>query len=551
MVVGRAPHGAEKSPADLHKPRERDKNRRMSNLVLELLSGPALPSRVLSLEAPRLLGRSPECDLVLPDPGVSRQHAAIELLQGTLRLRDLGSRAGTYINDEAVQPNACVDLAEHDRLRIGPWRFRLRRAESIAAGSYTHGVMASGSVTRIAAPVLAAERRLELLVEFAATTVNAADVATVVRQLADFAQRGSGARVACVWLDQDGESALQACAPADAMALPLFADILEAARQGSVVQADIELPEHPGVRPVMAVALRVDKTVRGFLMAELPRPDPRQRADSAEFAHALARLAGLTLGNVERRDIERRVERLHADLEQAREVQRRILPPPMGLCAGVRYAFHVHPGRLVAGDLVDVFAIDEQRCAVILGDVAGAGVGAGFLMASVQAYLHAELLETGDPALAATRCNRYVSRVGGGRFATAWIGVVDSRKQRIRYVDAGHGLGRQLRPGSGSLALSGHGNIPLGIDSAARFDAEDLQLTAGERLVLFSDGVAEIRGGDGLTFAPAELERCLQQSQDPQGDVAAVIAGMEQFTGGNLPSDDASILAFDIPVGGG
>lgn len=46
-------------------------------------------------------------------------------------------------------------------------------------------------------------------------------------------------------------------------------------------------------------------------------------------------------------------------------------------------------------------------------------------MASVQAYLHAELLETSDPALAARRCNQYVSRVGGGRFATAWIGVVD------------------------------------------------------------------------------------------------------------------------------
>jgi serine phosphatase RsbU (regulator of sigma subunit) len=521
----------------------------MHDLVLEVLSGPALSSPQLKLDEARVLGRSPECDWVLADPGISRRHAGIEARNGGLYLRDLGSRAGTFVNDHAVDPDRPVPLAEHDRLRIGPWRFRVRREEAAPARSQSHmmSAVSLGSVTRIAAPVLAAERRLELLVEFAATTVNADSVQAIVRQLCDFAQRGSAARVVSAWLEDDGRFDLAASIPESEPAFPCIAELCDGARQGSVVQADIELPGIAGVRPVLVVALRVDKDVRGYLLAELTRPDPRQRADAAEFAHALARLAGLTLGNVERRDMERRVERLHADLDQAREVQRQILPPAHGQYSGTRYAFHVHPGRLVAGDLVDVFALDEHRCAVVLGDVAGAGVGAGFLMASVQAYLHAELLGTRDPALAARRCNQYVSRVGGGRFATAWIGVVDSRARSIHYVDAGHGHGRHVRSDGQPYKFEGRGAIPLGIDAGACFEAEHLALALGERLVLYSDGIAEIRGVNGDTFAPLVLDQILRRGRNPQADVTAVIAGLEIFAGGSMPSDDASILAFDLP----
>lgn len=522
----------------------------MSELILELLSGPELPTRQWPLAAGFVLGRSADCALVLPDPGVSRRHAALEELGGRLCLRDLGSRAGTYLNDHPIDPARPTPISEHDRVRIGPWRFRLRRSEAPAARSLP-GAVSQGSVTQIATPMLAAERRLELLVEFAATTANADDAALITRHLADFARRGTNARASSVWVGVEDGWILAAAQPDTAATAPaLPPEVLEAARAGGVVQADVALPGESASRPLLAVALRVDKVVRAVLLVELATPDRRQRADAAEFAHALARLAGLTLGNFERRDIERRHQRLAADLEQARDVQRRILPVQQGHASGTRYALHVHPGRLVAGDLVDVFAIDEGRCAVILGDVAGAGVGAGFLMASVQAYLHAELLETGDPATAARRCNRYVSRVGGGRFATAWIGVVDAAARRIRFVDAGHGLGRRIAADGRSSGLGGLGSIPLGIDAGAGFDAEELALDHGERIVLYSDGVAEIRSPDGTAFAPDALAYSLTLGGSPQADVAAVMAELARFAGGALPSDDASILAFDLPVGG-
>lgn len=73
-------------------------------------------------------------------------------------------------------------------------------------------------------------------------------------------------------------------------------------------------------------------------------------------------------------------------------------------------------------------------------------------------------------------------------------------------------------------------------------------LDHGERLVLYSDGIAEIRGAGGDTFAPNVLDQILRRGAHPHADVSAVIAGIELFAGGGaLPSDDASILAFDLP----
>ena len=77
----------------------------MHDLVLEILSGPALPSRQLTLDEPRVLGRHPDSDWVLADAGVSRRHAGIEQRGSVLYLRDLGSRAGTFVNDQQVDPN--------------------------------------------------------------------------------------------------------------------------------------------------------------------------------------------------------------------------------------------------------------------------------------------------------------------------------------------------------------------------------------------------------------------------------------------------------------
>ena len=98
----------------------------------------------------------------------------------------------------------------------------------------------------------------------------------------------------------------------------------------------------------------------------------------------------------------------------------------------VRYALHLHPGRVVAGDVVDVFEIDGGRVVAALGDVSGAGLGAGLVMASVQSFLRAGFAHDGDPARVVAELNvhlcaqtgeRSIRHALAGRFRSLWFAL--------------------------------------------------------------------------------------------------------------------------------
>jgi serine phosphatase RsbU (regulator of sigma subunit) len=515
----------------------------LDELLLELLAGPELAQRKLALSGSICLGRHPENDLVLPDPSVSRHHLRIEAHAGRARVVDLGSRVGSALNDHPLPPLTPVPLREHDRLRVGPWRFRIigaNAAPRALAQTIVPSVSLSGA-TQTMAPALIAERRLELLVEFVAAVAMVGSQAGLAACVADFAVRGCNARGASVYVLMGDHLAELAQHPPEQSAPQPDASVAQAAAAGGVVQ--LELADG-GLG--LAVGLRLDQLPWGLLWIVLDPAQRRSRSEACEFAHALARLAGLTLGNLERREVGLRIELLQNDLEQAREVQRRVLPEFRGQHGRLHYALHVHPGRQVAGDLADVFRVADGRIAIILGDVAGAGVGAGFLMAGVQAYLHAELMETGDAGIAASRCNTYLARVGGSRFVTAWIGVIDTASGHCQFVDAGHGHVRIVHAGQAPVALQCRGSVPMGIGPDSQFESESFLLRPDMRVVLYSDGVAEQRAADGRVFADDALASVLQQARTPTEDVERVMAGLSLYAGGQDPSDDATILSFGL-----
>ena len=514
----------------------------MALLKLEQVGGPPLSAQSIPLTEKVLLGRGTDCQILLPDSAISRRHALIEQRGEQYWLTDLDSRGGTFINDLRLDAKLAVPLGEHDRIRISAWRFRVRAHDSV---SRTHassgaGMGTSAGLTQIGAPVLAAQARLELLVEFVAASTDKTSLQSLALTLLDFASRATLAVRMSIWA-ADETSPL--CYSPDNFRAVALMDAFAACERGGVVVA--ELPSNNSFNKSLrqcaaVVAIRIDGEAIAFVQAEFALAKPSDEA--LESLHALARLAGFSAGNIERRSVEKRIERLSADLAQAHQVQQAILPPSTGTVSGVQYALHVHPGRVVAGDLVDIFAINDDLCAFVLGDVSGAGFGAAVQMAAAQAYLHAELMETYDPAVAATRCNAFLARFGGGRFVTAWIGVLNAKTGELRVVDAGHGHARMLRNAdSNAAAPKLNGAIPLGIDTHAEYVSETLTLERGDRLVLYSDGIAEHRGLDGTDFS-THLDAILKASADCANDVSSVMTALAVH-GGRLPDDDATILS--------
>jgi phosphoserine phosphatase RsbU/P len=504
-----------------------------SPLRLEQVGGPELANTSTHLADKVLLGRGTDCQVILPDAAISRRHAMIEKRGEQYWLSDLESRAGTFVNDVRVE--RALALHEHDRLRIGAWRFRVR--SGLSAGKTmpsASGAQTSFSgLTQVGAPILAAQARLELLVEFVAACANGNDLAELAHTLMDFSLRVAQAARVSVWLAP--EQSLLSARP-DNFRPIAFTEAIAACARGGVVVMDL-----PNQESAAVLAVRIDGEAMAYLQVEFKLRKPDE--ESLESLHALVRLAGFSAGNVERRSAENRIARLSADLEQARRVQQAILPPAVGQLGAMRYALHVHPGRVVAGDMVDVFALDTDHTAIVLGDVSGAGFGAAVQMAAAQAYLHAQLLETRDPGLAATRCNAFLARIGGGQFVTAWIGVLNSRTGVIQVVDAGHGHTRVAGP-QRVFAPVLTGAIPLGIDSLVCYQAETLTLQAGTRLVLFSDGIAEHQSPDGIPF-DTRLDAILRRSASATADVEAIVSALRMHAG-RLPDDDATVLSIEL-----
>lgn len=510
-----------------------------TGLRLEQVGGPPLAQPSLLLAGKIILGRGTDAAFMLPDPQVSRRHCAIDVQGERTLVQDLDSRVGTLLNDVKLPAGQHVALHPHDRLRIGPWRFRVRSAfdVSTAFGSAAPGPHTLAGKTLVGTPILAAERRLELLVEFAAAATGHAQNQQALAALTlDYAIRGSAASSAALFAPENfGE--FPELAQLGAERLPAVTEAFNATIKGGVVQVDLQ----GGKLPCVALALRIDGEPVSFLLASFATPAARAKSEASEFLHALSRMSALAWAQLERKAVLLRLDRLNADLERAHDTQAQLLPPASGTLPGLQYAYRLLPGRAVAGDLLDVFALDATRTGIIFGDVSGAGFGAAMLMASVQAYLHAELLETGDPALAANRANSYCARVGGGRFVTAWVAVFDAGTGLLQVVDAGHGMAWWLS-GSGAQTIVLQGGIPLGVDAGAFYQAETLKAVG--QLVLLSDGVTEHRAAleRGGCFSDLLSTHLLALTDLPLAQMPDQLFEALRSFGGRLPDDDATAL---------
>jgi serine phosphatase RsbU (regulator of sigma subunit) len=522
------------------------------SLELQLVDGPALARQRWRLVHPFRIGRAAGSELDLLEPSISRRHAVIEADGAGWTVRDCGSRLGTRLNELPLAMPAA--LRPGDVLGVGPWRFRVNvGAASIEASA--EGAGGDRHISVVSGVGNLAEQRLALLLRYAGEVVVANDERALADCLAEYALLGSGYTRAAVLWHADDELEVRSQRPEPAAGEPplTFSRSLVASAQGGAI-ACLEAPGGAALnrsladlplRRALCVALLIDGEAEAFLYLDSDRPVGARHADAPPFCHALARLAALALANLRRIASELSHAALDADLARARDVQRRLLPRNVAELGGLAYALHLHPGRQVAGDVVDVFVLPDQRVAALLGDVSGAGLGAGLEMASVQSFLRAELHHNDDPARAVERLNAHLClHASGGRFVTLWLGLFDAAGRTVRFVDAGHGHALRILRHGKPRPLLARGDIPLGIEADAQFQVETLSLGGDEVLLLHSDGVVEQVSATGLPFGRDRLGRAVAGADTPQTAVNRALAAMREHAGSAPADDDVTLLAL-------
>jgi len=281
----------------------------------------------------------------------------------------------------------------------------------------------------------------------------------------------------------------------------------------------------------------------GLLYLDARGGEAKAARDEAEYCEAVATSLGLSLSNLRRDELERRQRELMSELQAAREVQEAIVPQGRGVSRGLEYSVRMVPGQFVAGDLFDVMELPGGATGFLIGDVTGHGAGSGMMMAMTQSHLAALLRQTGDVVASVRGANEYLAaRAQGGKFATLWLGLLDPTGL-LRYVDAGHGLWLVRRADGTVERPTSRGSVPLGIDMDTPFEEEQLDLRAGDRVVLFSDGVTEQRDGTGGQFGVDRLAAAVREGADPEADVLTTFERLLAYAAGGVLDDDATVAS--------
>lgn len=474
----------------------------------------------------------------------------------TWLLTDLASRHGTSINDRRIEPQSATPIEEGDVIAFGHWRCRCSSGipRPGVTTPFAPAVEAAASVSAIPAQQLGgvAQRGLDVLMELTAKLDTVETREAVAQAAVDAVREATGCRrVVVVEPETDAELAVLASTSEQTPQVSRSL-IVKAAREGLVqlmvnseqsnqAQSIMDL----GIRSAICAPITVDSSPSAFMTIDTRDAEGVVPSDAASFCQSVARVVGLAFQRISATSMAERHRQLQADLDAARRAQELLSPPKQGRHAAVSYRFESIPGRVVAGDLFDVFPLDESRTAFFLGDVSGKGVGAAMLMAACQSQLRSRLLSGMDLADAMAEANADLfARTEASKFITLVAGVFDSAQHTVAIVDAGHGL--VLSVGSdGVTRLRPDPGFPLAVVDGADYTSLELSLKDHKGLVVFSDGAVEQPDADDRQFGLEGVIRSLSDIDTPDQAVTCVINAVENHAPGSY-ADDLTVASVWI-----
>jgi sigma-B regulation protein RsbU (phosphoserine phosphatase) len=255
-------------------------------------------------------------------------------------------------------------------------------------------------------------------------------------------------------------------------------------------------------------------------------------------------------------------DQMKRDLEAAAKVQRALLPVEAPDISRLRSAWVYEPCAMVAGDILNVFQLDEKTVGLYVLDVSGHGVQAAMLAVSLSRILsplpdEGNLLkqrienpphyEVASPVAVAQELNRrFPIDPQTYQYFTLLYGVLDLPTLRFRYVQAGHPGPILLRPGKPPQHC-GDGDLPIGFSTSVVYTEKELLLEPADRLLVYSDGLLEARGKENEPYGTSRLD--LQLAALADGSLEDLLRGLSidlrKWVGARDLDDDMTVLGIE------
>ncbi len=251
----------------------------------------------------------------------------------------------------------------------------------------------------------------------------------------------------------------------------------------------------------------------------------------------------------ERRRAAEKIEsdrRTAQELEIARQVQARLFPQTLPPLKTLDYAGTCIQARHVGGDYYDFLSLGNQRLGLVIGDIAGKGIAAALLMANLQANLRSQFtLARDEPELFLQSVNRlFFQNTTDSAYATVFFADYDDTARRLRYANCGHLSGIVLRKNGKVDWLHSTATV-LGLFEEWHSPIHECQLSPGDTLALYTDGVTESFDASGEEFGELRLVEALRRNKTKpaQHTLTSVVEQIQSFSPSEQHDDITLIVA--------
>ena len=295
------------------------------------------------------------------------------------------------------------------------------------------------------------------------------------------------------------------------------------------------------------IPLTIQGEPKGTLCLEERKGKDRLTDADLQLLYTMGGQVIISLENARLFDESLEKQRLQEELNLAREIQQGLLTSDFDLDSGwAIYGSNV-PSREVGGDYFDVIKMEDGRIGVAIADVSGKGAGASLLMSNLQASLRALINVEPDLGLLVKRINKILfENTSADKFITFFIGIIDPVSRKLTFCNAGHNPPLMFST-AGKVRQLEEGGLIIGILEDSEYETDSVDLAAGDKIVMYTDGITEAENDSDEEFGESRLITHVQAnlSKNPEELVNSIIDEVKEFAPDISSQDDVTLLILE------
>ena len=298
----------------------------------------------------------------------------------------------------------------------------------------------------------------------------------------------------------------------------------------------------------LIVPMQLQSKTRGLILLGSRAGNRDFQNSDIEYIYSIGNLAIISLEN-NRLFLEAlEKQKMEEDLLIARDIQRNLLPSTLPEYDKYDIAALNVSSKQVGGDYYDVIPIDDEKFFIAIADVSGKGVPASLMMANIQAFLQVICRQDLKIDKATAMINDLVTANSSeGRFITFFWGYINTKKNTLTYVNAGHNPPYIIR-GDKIIKLSQGGMIFGVMKTIVPYIFEEVELMKDDVIILYTDGVSEALNLEFEEYSEEKLEKVAKSLMNKSAN--EILNGIKEdvqiFTQGNLQSDDITMIVIKV-----